>query len=122
MCKEDEFSRCFGMDCQCSKGFLLPAESKTLPLKGPRFAIVLAGMTRSFFSKLMNEFWRLFLARFDGDLVLFAVWTTISKQKLKGTGLSARKDQAKPERVKNSNTLDWLLKLFCDQVYLENVD
>lgn len=93
MCEEHEISRCFGMDCQCSSGFLLPAESKTLPLKGPRFAIVLAGMTRSFFSTLMNEFWRLFLARFDGDLVLFAVLTTISSQKFRGTGLTARKDQ-----------------------------
>ena len=82
MCEEHEISRCFGMDCQCSSGFLLPAESKTLPLKGPRFAIVLAGMIRSFFSTLMNEFWRLFLARFDGDLVLFAVLTTISSQKV----------------------------------------
>ncbi|CAK9080858.1 unnamed protein product [Durusdinium trenchii] len=85
------------MDCNCSKDFLLPGESAALPAlprhRHGRFAIILAGMTRSFVSKLMNEYWRLFLARFNRDLVLFAVLTTISKQKVSLTGLPQRKDQ-----------------------------
>ena len=95
-CSKLEVPRCYGKDCTCSNGFLLPIESqKALPFASHgRFAVVLAGLTRSFFSELMNEFWRLFLARFNGDLVLFAVLTTSSLQKLHRSGLPPqRKDQ-----------------------------
>ena len=99
-CSELEVLKC-DPDCSCSNGFLLPTEEKALPFaQHGRFAIVLAGMTRSFFSKLMNEYLRRFLARFRGDLVIFAVLTTTSKQKLSRSGLPQRKGQVGATSVK----------------------
>ena len=93
-CSEVEVPRCFDMDCHCSKGFLLPNEFQTSVSTHGRIAVVLAGQTRSFFSELMNEYWRLFLAQFHGDAVLFAVLSTVSGQKGRYSGLpSRRKDQ-----------------------------
>ena len=104
-CSELEVLKC-DPDCYCSNGFLLPMERKALPFaRQGRFAIVLAGMTRSFFSKLMNEYFRLFLARFGGDLVIFAVLTTTSKQKLRRSGLPQKKDQVGATFVKRMRVL-----------------
>jgi len=93
-CNELEVPRCFDMDCHCSKGFLLPSELQTSVSTHDRIAVVIAGQTRSFYSELMNEYWRLFLARFHGDAVVFAVLTTVSGQKVRDrTGIRRKKGQ-----------------------------
>ena len=91
---EVEVPRCFDMECHCSKGFLLPSKFQTSVSTHGRIAVVLAGQTRCFFSELMNEYWRLFLAQFHEDAVLFAVLSTASGQKGRYSGLpSQTKDQ-----------------------------
>eukprot|EP00435_Cladocopium_sp_Y103_P056315 s1620_g19.t1 len=92
-CNELEVPRCFDTDCHCSKGFLFPSEMQASVSTRGRIAVVLVGQTRSFFSKLMNDYWRLFLARFRGDAVLFAVLSTVSGQKGRFSGLPVKKGQ-----------------------------